>query len=293
VSWFVIVNPTAGRGHELAERSNAALEARSIEHELVESAGEADVARLVSDGVAAGFENFVSVGGDGTAHLVVNALMAHHWKEPPTLAILPAGSGSDFIRTFALPKQLELAADHLATEDRYPTDVGIIEGGFGERHFLNAVNVGIAAASAARAGRLSRRLGRLRYSAAFWLTLAGFPPARVGVTAGPHEFEGEVLNVTVANGQFFGGGLNVAPRASVQDGLLDVQVFRAPRTAAFSVMPRVMWGTHLTHRAVRRYVVDQVTIDVPNSWPVEADGEQIGAGPVSVRLLPQALWFKI
>lgn len=293
MSWWVIVNPSAGRGHELARRAEAALEGRSLDFRLAESASGSDISRLVAEGVDAGYRDYVSVGGDGTAHLVLNALMAHPWEQPPTLAILPAGSGSDFIRTFALPKRLEDAADHLTTPDRYPTDVGVIEGGFGRRCFLNAVNVGVAAASAARAGRLPRRIGPLRYSAAFWLTLAGFPPGRVEVRAGPHEFTGEALNVTVANGQFFGGGLNVAPRASVQDGVLDVQVFRAPRTAAFAVMPRVMRGTHLSHRAVRRFVVPSAVIDCPDSWPVEADGEDLGTGPVRVRLIPKALQFKI
>ena len=138
-----------------------------------------------------------------------------------------------------------------------------------------------------------RRLGQLRYSVAFWLTLARFPPGSAVVRAGQHEFAGRIVNVTLANGQFFGGGLNIAPRASVQDGLLDVQIFQAPRTAAFAVMPRLLWGAHLTHRAVRRYVVDAVTVDGPAAWPVEADGEQIGTGSIRARLLPRALRFKI
>ena len=200
MSWWVIVNPSAGRGHELARRADAALAARGLAFRLAESESGPDVARLVADGVDAGYRDFVSVGGDGTAHLVLNALMAHSWERPPTLAILPAGSGSDFIRTFALPKRLEDAADHLTTADRYPTDIGVIEGGFGRRFFLNAVNIGVAAASATRAGRLPRRLGPIRYSAAFWLTLAGFPPGRATVRAGRGEFTGDVVNVTVANG---------------------------------------------------------------------------------------------
>jgi YegS/Rv2252/BmrU family lipid kinase len=293
VRWWVVVNPSAGRGHELARRADAALEARSLDFRLAESASGPDIARLVAEGIAAGYRDYASVGGDGTAHLVLNALMAHSWKRPPTLAILPAGSGSDFIRTFALPKRLEDAADHLITADRYPTDVGVIHGEFGKRFFLNAVNVGVAAASAGRAERLPRRLGPLRYSAAFWLTLAGFPPGRVVVRAGPHEFAGDALNVTVANGQFFGGGLNVAPRASVQDGVFDIQVFRAPRTAAFAVMPRVVRGTHLSHRAVYRSVAPSASIDCLDHWPVEADGERVGSGPVRVELLSQALQFKI
>ena len=85
----------------------------------------------------------------------------------------------------------------------------------------------------------------------------------------------------------------MAPRASVQDGLLDIQVFRAPRTAAFAVMPRVMRGTHLSHRAVRRFVAPSAEIQCLDRWPVEADGEDVGRGPLRVELLPAALQFKI
>lgn len=293
MTWWVIVNPSAGRGHEVRERATAALAANGIDNVLHESTDPEDVSRLVADGVAAEATQFVSVGGDGTAHLVVNALMDHDWEEPPTLAILPAGSGSDFIRTFALPKRMEEAAEHLRSPDRYLCDLGVLEGEFGTRYFLNAANVGVAAASAAMAGHLPRWLGSLRYTAGFWASLAGFKVAPVELTAGRHSFAGDVINVVMANGQFFGGGLNVAPRAGVGDGLLDVQMFRGPRRLAFTVMPRVITGSHLTHRAVRRWSVPSATVSGPSSWPVEADGEQVGTGSVRVSVLPGALWFKI
>lgn len=293
MSWWVIVNPSAGRGNEIRERAAAALAANDIDYQLHESSDPDDVSRLVAEGVAAEATHFVSVGGDGTAHLVVNALMEHDWEEPPTLAILPAGSGSDFIRTFALPKRMEDAAEHLGSSDRYRCDLGVLEGEFGRRYFLNAANVGVAAASASMAQRLPRWLGSLRYTAGFWLSLAGFKTAAVEITAGRHSFSGEVINVVMANGQFFGGGLNVAPRAGVGDGLLDVQMFRGPRRLAFAVMPRVITGSHLTHHAVQRWSVPTVEVSGPSSWPVEADGEPIGSGSVRVSVLPGALWFKI
>jgi len=293
VSWLVLVNPAAG-GRSSVERARAALTGGGVPHDLAVPASAGEMAAIARREADAGRRDFAVVGGDGTANIVVDAVLSHRtWVEPPTIAILPAGSGSDFVRTFGLPRTIEGAVGHLVTDDRYRCDVGRIEGRFGTRYFLNAANVGIAARSAGLASRLPARLGGLRYTAAFWIALGGFPPGDVEVRVGRHRFEGSAMNVVVANGQFFGGGLNVAPRASVMDGLFDVQVFAGPRRNAFTVMPRVVRGHHLTHRAVHRYVGASVDIRAPEIWPVEADGEVLGRGPVVAEIVPGAIDMKI
>jgi YegS/Rv2252/BmrU family lipid kinase len=293
VTWWVIVNPAAGRHGELVARAHGALQRAGVPYELRVSRDAAHVADLVAEGRRTGARRFAAVGGDGTAHLVVNGLMAAPWDEPPVLAILPGGSGSDFIRTFALPKQLEAAAERLATDDVYPCDIGLIEGRFGSQFFLNAVNVGVAAASVRIAQKLPRPLGGLRYGAGFWITLAGFPAADVQLDADGRTFAGPAISVVFANGQYFGGGMNVAPRATVMDGKLDIQVFSGPRRQAFTVMPRLMRGLHLNHHGVRRFEASRFDLRCPAGWPVEADGDIQGAGNIIGRVIPQAIEFKI
>ena len=99
--------------------------------------------------------------------------------------------------------------------------------------------------------------------------------------------------MVIANGQFLGGGLNVAPRSTVQDGVFDVQLLAGPRSHAPTVRTRMVRGAHLTHRAVRRTKGAAIAVDCPESWPIEADGERLGTGPISVDVLPQAIFFKI
>lgn len=291
--WWVVVGPNAGRDDDLAARTTAALAGLDLQHETWVSSSGPAVAGLVGEGVEKGFSNFVAVGGDRTANLVLNGLIAHEWPSPPTLAILPAGSGSDFIRTFALPQRLEDAAAHLVDEERYPTDIGRIVGSFGIRYFLNASNAGVAARSAAVASRMPARLGSARCTIAFWMALSRFPPAKVPIEVDGRELGGDLMNVVIANGQFVGGGLNVAPRATVEDGVFDVQLFSGPRSVALAVMPRVLRGTHLSHRSVRRTKGSSIKVDCPDSWPIEADGEPIGTGPITVEIVPHAIFFKI
>jgi YegS/Rv2252/BmrU family lipid kinase len=293
VTWWVIVNPWAGRKGEAEARARAALDSRGIDYELRVSANADDVTARVAEGRRAGARRFASVGGDGTAHLVLNGLLAESWPDPPTLAVLPAGSGSDFIKTFGLPKRLEPAADHLVSDDVYRCDVGVLEGSFGAVHFLNVADIGVAAASVRITHRLPRFLGGLRYGIGFWLTLAGFPSREIRLEAGGRSYEGPAINIVAANGQFFGGGMNIAPRASLMDGLFDIQVFKGPRRQAFAVMPRVVRGTHLHHPGVRRFEAETFTLSCPGDWPVEADGEVLGTGPVRGRMVPGAIDFKI
>ncbi len=292
-TWWVIVNPAAGHGADITERTRVALRGRGIRNELWISESPAHLGELAKLGRQRGATRFASVGGDGTAHLLINALLSEPWRDPPTVAILPAGSGSDFIRTFALPKRLEDAVAHLDTDAVYPTDIGVIQGSFGTRRFLNVADVGVAAGAAEFAARLPSRLGVLRYSAGFWLTLASHRPVAIELTVGDRTFLGPAINVVMANGQYFGGGLNIAPRATVMDGLLDIQVFSGPRRQAFSVMPRVIRGLHLSHPGVRRFIGSEFALESEVPLPVEADGEMIGSGSVKGWLEPGAIRFKI
>lgn len=298
MNWSVIVNPAAGRPEELVPRVQQALAAHGIRAEIHESESPAHVNEIVAAGKADGIGSFAGVGGDGTAHLLLNALMNLEWDAPPGLAILPAGSGSDFIRTFGLPRSLEGAARHLATPDWYVADVLSVVGDFGRVYSLNAIEAGVGAAAVETAERLPRWVGERRYAIAFWLTLPRFGWADVNVTVDAirgrqRSVSGKAIEIVVANGQFFGGGMNIAPRASVADGKADIQVFAGPRRKAFSVMPRVVRGMHLNHKNVQRLVGESIQIQVPEQWPIEADGELIGHGPISVTVLPAAIRFKI
>ncbi len=292
-AWWVIVNPSAGRETNLTERVMAALTVRGIRHEIRVSPSPEAVRMIVAEGRDAGYDSFASVGGDGTANLLVNGLLEHEWAAPPTLGILPAGSGSDFIRSFAIPGRLESAADHLIDDSRYPVDVGLLKGSFGDRYFLNAVNAGLGARTVVEAARLPSRLGSRRYIAGFWSALAKTSPTDVHVECDGTEIATIAWNVVIANGQFFGGGMNVAPGAATGDGEFDVQVFAGPRRQAPLVIRRVVKGTHLTHPGVERVTGRVVSVRIPETWLVEADGEILGHGSFAVELVQDRLFFKI
>jgi len=293
--WLVVVNPAAGSTVARLDDVRSAFSHHDVPATITVTRSVDHLRDVVRAGVASGHRNIAVVGGDGTAHHVLNAMMATATPNDSvrTLSIIPAGSGSDFIRTFGHSRGLEEGVARLRTPDRYRIDVGRAVGAFGTAYFLNAVNVGIAASAASRALHLPRRLGPRRYAIGFWIALARFSQAAIDVRTDDHRFTGTAINVVVANGQFFGGGMNIAPRATLTDGRFDVQVFLGPRRKAFSVMPRVVRGSPLTHTSVRRYIGADIRITVPDAWAVEADGEILGTGSVHIATIPSAIDFVI
>ena len=290
--WYVIVNPTAGRGTDLVARTERALARHSVAGSIVPSASADDVARLVDAAVVAGRRRFVAVGGDGTVNLVANALLAHEWAEPPVLGILPAGTGCDFVRVFGIPQDVEHAARHLVGEETYRSDAAIIEGEWGRRHFMNIAQAGIGAASATTADKLAR-LGGLRYQTAFWVNLPRFPRTDVTVRVGKRTYQGDAISVIFANGQFFGNGMNVAPKATLVSGQIDAQVITARKRQAPLLMRKAVRGLHLGSREVHRMRGADFEIETKDPWPVEADGEYLGRTPVHGRMVPAAIDIKI
>lgn len=287
--WFALINPSAGRHRPPLDDLREAAQRHGVETTFATSTSVSDAGRVVAEAMENGFTQFISVGGDGTANVLVNALMPQHHAERLTVGIISSGSGCDLVRTFGHTRNIDDGFRRLLVPDRYPIDIGVITLGDRRTYFLNAANIGVAARAAAVAERLPRRVGSVRYNIGFWLALAGQRLSTITVNVDRHRFHGQAINVVVANGQFFGGGMNIAPRASLTDGLFDVQVFRGPKRQAFTVMPRILRGTHLTHHGVQRYVGSNIVVSSEDDLLVEADGELIGKGSPTIAVVPHAI----
>lgn len=291
--WLVVLNQAAGRSPTTVDKVRAALAAAGVDA-TIETPRSAEEAKTVIDNaVEAGVEYFGLAGGDGTVNLAANVLLQHDWDIPPVVGVLPVGTGCDLLRTFGLPQDLGEAAHHLATDHTYEIDVATLEGEWGTRYFVNVAQVGVGAAAAQTAAGFSRRLGPTRYPVGFLARLPGFPPTRVTVETERRTYESEALALIMANAQFFAGGWNVAPKATLVDGLLDMQIIDCAKRRAPSLVPKIVRGTHLTDRAVRRFRAATFKVETDIPWPLEADGDFVGNTPVSGRVVPAALRLKI
>jgi len=291
--WWGVVNPGAGGRDNTLERARSAISGANVEAELHASDDAAHVGALVSEGIQEGFVRFLAVGGDGTINLLANALLESDWEHPPTLGVLPAGSGSDLVRTFGISQKLEEAAHHLVGSATAPLDAIHLEGPWGERYFLNSAGTGLPGGVVEEVDRMSPRLGAARYQLGIWPALIKLPKARVEVVCGEQRFDGDALMLIMSNAQYLAGGMKMAPHADPADGLVNLQVFRGPKRVALILKPMVQRGKHLDHPNVTLMTGTDFSIRTDPEWPIEADGEFLGRGNIEGKVVPKALDFKV
>jgi|KBSMisStandDraft_5_1062788.scaffolds.fasta_scaffold111035_2 diacylglycerol kinase (ATP) len=300
----VISNPKAGSGSALRRLPalKRLLEARGIQAEFVETRAPGDAARLVREARADGIECLGVMGGDGTLNEVSQGYLDADGQplEGPDLALIPSGTGGDFRKTFALGSSLEEAVERLATAEPRPLDLGLLEicahsGETIRRAFLNITSFGLGGLTDRLVGAGPKWIGgRAAFFVGSLRALLSYTNAPVRLRVdGQLLLEAPIVNVAIANGRYFGGGMKVAPDASVDDGSFDViamhDLTRA-QVAGFS--SRIYQGTHLGQPGVRfaRGSLIEAESLVPRAEVlIDMDGETPGRLPLVARVAHGAL----
>lgn len=292
----LVANPRAGRGRAGKElsRLTAILDSAGVEHRISTTEGAGHAAELAVEAARDGAGSVVAVGGDGTVNEVVNGLMALDRINRPDLGVVVAGSGADFARTFGLPQHIGTSLAGVVGNP-VTVDVGRIEattpdGEHVVRHFINIANVGIAAATVARAERLPRWLGKSRYLVAFWPVLARYQPEHMTLTIDGASNTLEAHNLLVANARYAGGGMLFSPHSSTDDGEFDIQMNIGPKRQAFTLMPRIYRGKHLPDDRIFQASGADISLVAATPQQVEADGELVAvAASIRFSVVPGAI----
>jgi diacylglycerol kinase (ATP) len=241
----------------------------------------------------------VAVGGDGTLNEAVNGLMQR--DERPVLATIPLGTGMDFGRTYGISSRFEDAVRVAAGEATRTIDVGRVayrewSGGEASRYVANVGSVGMSAAVAQRANGMSKALGG---KATFFYALTRVflewenTPIAVELDDGTRR-EARMHDVIVANGQWHGGAMWLAPEAQPDDGLFDVVLIGDVNRRDFvTTAPKIYKGTYLAHPKVEVLRSRSVAVAAPERLPIELDGEQVGTTPARFEVVPRALQIRV
>lgn len=300
---LVIANPGAGQGRApVLPRLLAAFAQHGIVPEVQQSQRPGAAGSLARAALEAGRRYLVVVGGDGTVQEVLDGIVDLEAGtlrgDDPVLAVVPAGSGSDLPRTFGLDRSPEVLVRHLVTDDTIRVDVGRVrltgqDGRPVVHAFLNVAQAGFGGTVVRRAAKLPRRLGAARYGMAIASCVPSFRLVETTVTFDADERTERLCNVVVANGQFFGGGMHVAPRALPSDGRFNLQAWGGTPGEVIAAAQQVRRGTHLSRDDVREWQSATVTVDAAEPLVVEADGEVLGTTPATFDLLPGLLRYKL
>jgi YegS/Rv2252/BmrU family lipid kinase len=240
----------------------------------------------------------VVVGGDGTVHEVVNGVLAA--KADVELAVLPRGTGKDFVRSLRIPYDIRAALD-VARDGRPRTvDAGRAsyrawDGSEANAYFANFAGAGISGAIARRANRSSKALGgRISFFAATIAAFASWKSADVTVEIDDVRRSGDMFEVLVMNGDYAAGGMWVTPEAEPDDGKLDVLLIGDVTKLDFvRTFPKIYRGKHLSHPKIDVLHGQAVEVDASPAVPIVLDGEQPGTTPARFELVPQALRVRV
>jgi diacylglycerol kinase (ATP) len=296
---FVIVNRRAGKGARHPREFEQLLNDAGIDHDMEVTQRRHHAWELARAAIDGGCRFIVAVGGDGTIHEVVNGMMDDTGPRNPeaVLGIVSAGSGSDFARTFGLPEDAGGGVGHLQGSGFVEIDCGRVtyttEGGEATRWFPNIAEAGLGAEVVKRAERLPRRLGRSRYLVGFWLSLARFKTTHGTVRVAERSYEGRIANLVVANCQFFGGGMHVAPKASPSDGRFDVLIQIGSKADYVATITKIFKGTHIPSPTIKEFRGRHAEVISAPPLLVEADGELLGTTPASFEVVENALRIKV
>ena len=300
-SWIAVINPNAGGGRVAKEwplLSNM-LKDRGFSFEEVFTTHRYHAVELVIYSLKRGFRNFISVGGDGTLHEIVNGIF--YQKEVPvseiTLAVLPAGSANDWTRMYRIPKDYGKAIETVMEGRTVMQDVARVEysqaGVRNARYMVNVAGVGLDANICYRcnASKDKGKSGDLAYVKAALKALVSRTsnPTKV-VVDGRNFFSGKMFSIAFGIGRYSGGGMIQVPDAVADDGLVNVMVARKVSKIKFLLMFKQLFkGTIYRIREVSHTTASRVCVISRKPDRVEIDGEVVGTTPMSLEVLPGAL----
>lgn len=302
--WFVAINPMAGGGKAKKNWGEISqlLKQMGIEFDFAFSRQHAHLISLVREAVRSGYRKIIAIGGDGTANEAINGICTQN--EVPTaeitFALIPCGTGNDWIRTHGIPNNYKKAILLIQAGKTRPHDVGHVSyhaqdnGEQRGRYFLNVAGMGYDAYVTHASMTRNRLLpDKLFYMYLIMSCTLSYKSKKARVWIDGLLVEGDWYSMAMGICKYNGGGAQFVPHAIADDGLLALTLIK--KVSSFEVLSNSRHfynGKIADNPKVSTYQSKNIKIEVLEGeeviW-VEADGEFLGQTPVEFSILPQAI----
>ncbi|HRN94098.1 MAG: diacylglycerol kinase family lipid kinase [Chitinophagales bacterium] len=259
---------------------------------------------IACEAVKSGSEIIVCGGGDGSLNETANGVMQgldflkEEEKEKIRLAVLPLGTGNDFIKTMRSPSNIKILYEAIQKDNVQKIDLGFAEffsqnGKPQKRYFINIVDVGMGGVVAEKLSRYSKWLGaNLTYQRAILSTLITYKNQAIEVNSNTFSYKGNMMNFIVANGKYFGSGLGIAPEASPLNGKFSVVILGGISILDYlRNLGKVKRCEKIKHPQVQYHRAETIELNSALPLPIDMDGEFVGYSPLKISIHKQALKF--
>lgn len=303
--WLVVVNPKASVGKSGKDwpQIRQILINDGIEFDDVLTEYPRHAIEIVRNAIVEkGYRKLIAVGGDGTNNEVINGIFTQDVVPTTeiTMATMPIGTGNDWRRTFDIPLEYDKVAKIIKAGHTYAHDIGKLtyydDGNTGIRYFLNAAGTGLDEMVCHSTNRMKQqgKGGTIRYLISLVKCMLTYKVTRIQLTIDDElVFDDYILNLSIGNGRFNGGGMMTMPKAIPNDGLFDVTVIKKVSIFKFAAnVKNVYDGSFIkkidevkTFRGKRIHIVSIP----PHSLKVETEGENLNNSPFEFEVLPKAI----
>jgi diacylglycerol kinase (ATP) len=267
-----------------------------IEIKFTPKEGAKEIAKLASQQER---DIIVICGGDGSINETINGYIASGTKKDILFGVLPIGTGNDFVKTLKTAVTIG-EMKQLITKNSF-TEIDVFNMGFNNknkeranRFYVNIADIGIGGFVAEMLENSSRVFGaNFTYVLAIAKSFITYKKQRIKFTSPEFKWEGPVMSLCMANGQFFGSGLGIAPNASLTDGKLQLTIIGDVSLWDYvKNLSNVTKSRHIEHSEVFYKEAASCKIEaLENECPIDMDGEFIGYTPIEVKLHDRKVRF--
>ena len=292
--FFAIVNPAAGGGRSarLAGPAIMRLRENGLKVDVIASTCQGHAVQLAREAYERGYRNFIAVGGDGTAHEILNGVFAGRAEvQPVALGFLPLGTGNSFLRDFTKDGS-DTSLQALSEGRKHPVDLIRLTHAGGEIYSINLLSVGFTADVAALTNRAFKPLGHLGYLLGVFVRLAQLHRRSFALRCDDDVDwdERRSLFLTFNNSKYTGGTMLIAPDANTSDGLIEfVRWGPIGRLGLLRALPRLYDGSHIKHPLASRRAVRRVEFKTRAPMDIMIDGEVATLECQALDIVPAAL----
>lgn len=292
--FLAIVNPAAGGGRtaQCAGAELGRLKVKGLRVDVIASTGPKHASELAGEAYEQGYRKFLAVGGDGTAHEIINGIFP---REPPAgsvqLGFLPLGTGNSFLRDFT-QNGAESSMEALGLGRKRSVDLLRLRHATGTIYSFNLLSVGFTADVGAVTNRVFKSFGHLGYLMGVFLKVVQLDRRAFKLRCDDDREwdERRCLFLSFNNSKYTGGRMMIAPQADPTDGLIEyVRWGPIGRLGLLKMLPRLYDGTHLEHPLAARRAVKRVEFSLEAPVDVMVDGEIATVDCQFLEILPGAM----
>jgi len=297
---FVIINPTSGNGSGRKKWSQIQKLLKAyefvFEFEFTKYSNHSSV--LVQNAIKKGYTNIISIGGDGTLHNIINGILTQSdlSSEEINVGVIPIGTGNDWIKTHKIPKQIESAIQIIKNGIIKQQDVGKIDFLNMKKksvYFINLAGVGFDGYVVSKVNKY-KRFGALAYLIGAILGMFSFKNFNSKTIINSEIIESKTLMILIGICSYSGGGMQLTKTPNYSDGIFDISVAKnLSKLDIIKNIANLYNGKIVNYKKVETRKSDVIQIEIKNNdFPyIQADGELLGKGDISVTILPKAFSF--